>query len=168
MIISLIVAVDEGGGIGWQGRLPWHLSDDLRKFKSLTMGHHLIVGRKTFVSIGRPLPGRNIIVITRQTLAGAVDGSLSYAPSLEAALALAACRGESEAFIGGGAQIYALALPLAQRIYRTRIHVSLPADVFFPPFDETAWIVRESVEYTASEKNQFSFTWQWLEKIQQP
>ena len=126
MIVSLIAALDEAGGIGKDGGLPWRLSADLRRFKALTMGHHLIVGRKTYVSIGRPLPGRTLIVLTRDPTFAA-PGCL-LAASLEQALALAGRRGESEAFIGGGGEIFAQAMPLAGRLYLTHVHTLAACD----------------------------------------
>lgn len=162
MLISLIVALDQNRGIGKDNRIPWRLSADLKNFKTLTMGHHLIVGRKTAESIGRPLPGRAGVLITRTvpfTLAG-----WDTVHSLEEALTLARHRGETEAFIGGGAEIYAQSLPLADRIYLTRVHATVPADTFFPVFDETAWTLLETWDHPVDEKNEFAFTYQVLAK----
>ena len=165
MLISLIVATDEEWGIGKDGRVPWHLSADLRRFKALTMGHHLILGRKTWESIGRPLAGRVIVIVTR---------SRRYQPencpvcavvhSLEAALELARQAGDEEAFIGGGGEIYAQALRLADRIYLTRVHTTAGCDVFFPPFDLEAWVEVEREELDADERNEHGFIYQVLEK----
>lgn len=137
MIVSIIVAMDEGRGIGIGNRLPWHLSTDLKRFKALTMGHHVILGRKTFESIGRPLPGRNMIIVTRQ---------LDYHPvgylvarSLEEALELAAARGEEEAFVIGGGEIFAEALKIADKLYLTLVHTRASADTFFPRLDPQEW-----------------------------
>jgi dihydrofolate reductase len=137
MIISLIVAMDERGGIGLNNRVPWHIPADLKRFKALTMGHHLVVGRKTYESIGRALPGRTMIIITRSVDYRA-EGCLVVS-SLPGALRLAKERGETEAFIGGGGSIYAQALPQADRIYLTRVHTEVEADVFFPQWDEKDW-----------------------------
>ena len=137
MIISLIVAMDQQGGIGYQNRIPWHIPADLKRFKALTMEHHLIIGRKTYESIGRALPGRTMIVITRSKNYHA-EGCLVVS-SLSQALRLAEERGETEAFIGGGGTIYAQALPYADRIYLTRVHIQVEADVFFPAWDENDW-----------------------------
>lgn len=164
MLISLIAAMDQNRGIGKDNQLPWRLSADLKQFKTLTMGHHLIVGRKTAESIGRPLPGRKGVLITRApayTLPG-----WETVHSLEAALSLARQRGETEAFIGGGACIFALALPLAHRIYLTRVQAAVAADTFFPEFDEGAWDVIASWTHPADEKNQFPFTYQVLVRQQ--
>jgi len=162
VLVSLIVAMDENGGIGIENRLPWRLTADMQRFKALTMGHHLVVGRKTFASIGRPLPGRKLIVVSRRLAAAPGEESLSYVGSLEEALKLAAQRGEQETFIGGGAQLYAQALACADRIYLTRVHANRPADVFFPSFDLSAWSVRETFDYPADEKNQYPSTYQAL------
>jgi len=148
--------MDELGGIGKDNRLPWHLSSDLKRFKQLTLGHHLIMGRKTFETIGRPLPGRISIVITRDPQYQA-EGCL-VAPSLKEALDLARKPGETEAFIAGGGEIFTLALPLADRIYLTRVHAQVDADVIFPPFSIQGWRQIESIEHAADEKNDYSST----------
>jgi dihydrofolate reductase len=134
-IVSLIVARAANGVIGDQGRLPWHIPSELKHFKAVTMGHPVIMGRKTWESIGRPLPGRRSIVITRQkayTAAGAlVVGSLDEA--------IAACTGEDEIFVIGGEQIYRAALPIAQRMYITVIERDFAGDTFFPAYDHHEW-----------------------------
>ncbi len=162
MIVSLIVAMERSGGIGRDGRVPWHLPADLKLFKQLTLGHHLIVGRVTYESIGKPLPGRQMVVVSRQPDYDAPG--CEVVGSLEAALELARGRGEEEAFIGGGAQVYRLALPLAGRISLTRLHADIPADTFFPPYDEGEWVVRQSREYAADEQNGIAFTFSVLER----
>ena len=162
MIISLLVALDEHNGIGKDNRLPWHLSADLKRFKALTMGHHVIMGRKTYESIGRPLPGRVMVIVTRNPEYQA-DGCL-IAYSLEEALDIARQAGESEAFVIGGGQIFAQALPLADRIYLTRVHTVAEADVFFPEFDERDWSIQDVSEVPADEKNQFASTFIVLAK----
>ncbi len=151
MIVSLIVAMDEGRGIGIDGHLGWHLSADLKRFKSITMGHHLIMGRKTYDSIGRPLPGRTMIVVTRNPEFQA-EGCL-IAHSLGEALELARQAGESEVFIIGGGEIFAQALGLAERMYLTQVHATTEADVFFPEFDRDDWIEIKSEEQQAGERN---------------
>jgi dihydrofolate reductase len=130
--VSLIVAMDRQRVIGHQGRLPWHLPEDLKRFKSLTMGHAMIMGRKTHESIGRLLPGRRSIIVTRQrdyTVPGAL-----VVHSIEEALK--ACAGEDEVFVIGGAEIYAQALACADRIHLTELHDSVPGDTWFPPLPE--------------------------------
>jgi dihydrofolate reductase len=166
MIISLLVAMDEKGGIGKDNGLPWHLSADLKRFKALTMGHHLIMGRKTYESIGRSLPGRVMVIITRNP-EYQVEGCL-IAHSLEEALRIVEQREESEAFIIGGGQIFAQALPLADRIYLTRVHTVSQADVFFPPFDPQEWSIQAKSELPADHKNQFSSTYLLLSKGSAP
>ena len=162
MIISLLVAMDEKRGIGKDGKLPWRLSSDLKRFRELTMGHHIIVGRKTFESIGKPLPGRRTIVVTRNPNY-TVEGCL-VAGSVESALKLAKERGESEAFIIGGADIYAQALEVADRIYLTEVHAEVDADTFFPEFDRSAWTERECTYQPTDEKNQHACTFRLLER----
>lgn len=156
MLISLIVAMDEKGGIGKDNRLPWHLSDDLKRFKTITMGHHIIMGRKTYESIGKPLPGRTNIVITRNPDYEA-EGCI-VVHSLEGALDIARGRGEDEAFITGGREIFAQALESANRIYLTRVHAEVPADVYFPDFDKGEWFEVDSHYHPADEVNDYPFT----------
>lgn len=163
MRVSIIVAVAENGVIGRDNDLPWHLSADLRRFKRLTMGHHLLMGRKTFDSIGRPLPGRHMVVISR----GRPDlpDEILLAPSLERALAIAEQAGETEAFVAGGSQIYQLALPLADRLYLTRVHRNFPGDVRFPKFDESRWHLVDQEIHEADESTPFGFTFATLDRI---
>ncbi len=166
MIVSLLVAMDERGGIGLHNRLPWHLSADLKRFKELTLGHHVIMGRKTYESIGRNLPGRIMLVLTRDKDFKA-EGAL-VAGSLPSALDLAARAGEDEAFIIGGGQVFAQALPLADRIYLTRVHATLDADVFVPAFDEHLWRQTCLSTHQADEKNDYPYSFYILEKIKVP
>jgi dihydrofolate reductase len=154
MTVSIIVAAADNGVIGHKNELPWRLSTDLRRFKRLTMGHHLIMGRKTFDTVGRPLPGRTIVVISR-SLERAPDGIL-LARSLDQALHLAA--GDDEVFIAGGGEIYRLALPLADRIYLTRVHANPEGDTWFPEVDETAWHLQSRQDHEADNKNQYRFS----------
>ena len=154
MIISIIVAMGSNRAIGYQNTLPWRLSEDLKRFKQLTMGHHLLMGRKTYQSIGRPLPGRTSIVITRQKDFQA-EGCL-IAHSLDEAIALSEDRSETEAFVIGGAEIYSLALPQADRIYLTFVEANPQADAFFPEFNEVEWEIIEEQNFPADEKNTFA------------
>ncbi len=156
MIVSIIAAMDTRRGIGVDGALPWRLSADLQRFKRLTMGHHLILGRKTYESIGRPLPGRQMVVITRQTGFAALGVQVVH--SLDEALEVARRADEDEAFIGGGGQIYRQALPYTDRMYLTLVHAAVEADVFFPPYDPGAWDVLEEAHYEPDEKNAFPTT----------
>jgi len=161
VIISLIVAMDEKRGIGIEGKLPWHLPADLRHFKSLTMGHHIIMGRKTYESIGRPLPGRIMVVITRNP-AYQAEGCL-IAHSLEAAIEKARKSGEDEAFIIGGGQIFAEAIELADRIYLTLVHTFTNTDVFFPEMAPDHWEEIEAEEHHVDNKNLFPLTFKILQ-----
>lgn len=156
MIISLIVAMDEKRGIGVNERLPWHLSSDLRRFKSITMGHHIIIGRKTYETIGKPLPGRINIVVTHNQ-GYAPEGCL-VAHSIDEALAIPQEKSESEVFVIGGSELYAQLLPIADRIYLTVVHADVPADIFFPKFNEDEWSVKQLSYHPADEKNQYPFT----------
>lgn len=159
MRVSLIVALDENSAIGRHGTLPWRLSTDLRRFKKLTMGHHLLMGRRTWESIGHPLPGRTNVVITRQPDYTA-QGCL-VVHSLQAALELAAQAGETEAFVIGGGEIFQTALPHAHRIYLTRVHTHTEdADVYFPSIDLTSWHLNQEDPIPADGKNEYATTFQ--------
>ncbi|MFQ5670327.1 MAG: dihydrofolate reductase [Acidobacteriota bacterium] len=141
MTLSLIAAVSRNGIIGRGGSLPWRLPADLARFKRLTLGHHLIMGRKTFESIGRPLPGRTILVVSRRTgyAPAGVQVVSSPAEAMEQAV------GDPEPFVAGGAQIFEQMLPECGRLYLTRIHQTFQGDVSFPSYDPSAWteILRE-------------------------
>lgn len=133
--VSILVAYDRNRAIGHGNRLPWRLPEDLKRFKTLTMGHHIVMGRKTYESIGKPLPGRTNVVITRE-LGYLAEGSI-VVDSLERALEIA--RDDSEIFIIGGAQIFVQMLPFADRIYATEIDAAFDADTYFPEFDKALW-----------------------------
>ena len=133
--LNLIVAVARNGVIGRGGALPWHLSEDLRHFKRTTLGHPIVMGRRTWESIGRPLPGRRSIVLTRNPRWSAPG--CERAESLAQALAM--CEGAAEVFVIGGAALFAEALPLAQRVFLTEIDADFEGDTFFPPIDRSAW-----------------------------
>ena len=160
MQVSLIVAMTERGVIGRDGQLPWHLSADLRRFKRITMGHSIVMGRKTYESIGRPLPGRTSIVISRQQ-DFRCDG-VKVAPSLDEALRLAT--GE-EVFIIGGAEIYQLALPLARRIHLTRVRANIDGDVFFPKIDWSQWQLHEETRHEVDEKNPYPYSFEVYDRV---
>ncbi|MBS1811398.1 MAG: dihydrofolate reductase [Acidobacteria bacterium] len=164
MFISIIVAMGRNRAIGFQNTLPWRLSADLQRFKQLTMGHHMIMGRKTYESIGRPLPGRTSIIITRQSDFQA-EGCL-IAHSFDAAVELARTRGEQEAFVIGGAEIYAQALPMTDRLYLTLVEVVPEADAFFPALDESEWERSEETFVAADEKNQYDSRFVLLRRVQ--
>ena len=162
MTVSLIVAFSENGVIGFEGDMPWRLSADLKRFKRLTMGHPMIMGRNTYESIGRLLPGRTTIILTRNDqyqVPGAV-----LAKNLEQAMELASA--DQEIFVVGGGQVYQHALPLADRIYATRIHVELQGDTHFPDTNWEQWELVESTAHAADEKNQYPFTFEnYVRKI---
>ena len=162
MIVSLIAALDRRRGIGKDNQLPWRLPADLKRFRELTTGHHIITGRKTYESIGKPLPGRTTIIITRNHDYSAAGCFVTH--SLADALALARSRGEQEAFVIGGAEIYAQALPLADRLYLTLVEAEVEADAFFPTFDMSDWQMTESRDFAADEKNLLRQTFQILER----
>lgn len=133
-MISIIVAVARNGVIGDKNRLLWHIAEDLRHFKAITTGHPVVMGRKTYESLGRPLPNRTNVVVTRQRIG--IPGC-TVVHSLEEALTLFGP--DEEVFVIGGAQIYAEALPLADRFYLTRVERDYEGDTRFPAWDESAW-----------------------------
>ncbi len=146
-MISLVVACGRNNVIGSGGGIPWHVPADLKQFKSLTMGKPIIMGRKTYQSIGRPLPGRTNIVITRDP-EFAAEG-IQISDSLDAALEQAGALGDEIMIIGGG-EIYEAALPMAKRIYMTRIELEPEGDVFFPTIDGADWQTTVLEEHAAS------------------
>ena len=166
MILSIIAALDEQGGIGFENQMPWHLPGDLRRFKNLTMGHHLILGRKTYQSIGIPLPGRTMIVLSRDP-ATKLAGT-QVVSSLEAALEAARDAGENEAFVIGGGEIYQLALPLTERMYLTRVHTSSQSDVFFPAFDPANWLKICEQTFPEDQDHPFGYTFSFLIRETRP
>jgi len=151
--ICLIAAVAANGVIGSGGALPWRLPEDLKYFKRLTQGHTVIMGRKTWESIGRALPGRRNLVVTRQT--GYVAPEASVAPSLEAALE--ACAGEAAVYVIGGAELYRAALPLADQLLLTEIHRDFAGDTRFPKFDRTRWREEAREARVSSDGMRFDF-----------
>jgi len=151
--VYLVAAVAANGVIGAGGKLPWRLPEDLRHFKALTLGHPVIMGRRTWESLGRPLPGRENIVVTRT--AGYEAPGAHLAASLEAALAL--CAGESLAFVIGGSELYAAALPLADGLVLTEIRRDYDGDVRFPEFDRAAWRETQRKPQTSADGLRFDF-----------
>ncbi len=146
MSISLIVAVSTNNVIGDRGELPWHISADLRRFRELTTGKPIVMGRKTFASIGRPLPERQNIVVTRDPEFRAPGCDIVASP--DAAIELA---GDSaDVMVIGGSQIYAAFLPRARRIYLTRVHVQIEGDTFFAALDEADWSLVACEEHAAN------------------
>ena len=159
MIVSIIVAIAENNAIGKDNKLLWNLPTDLKHFKTITSGHTVIMGRKTFDSMGKPLPNRRNIVVTRKEDLLIMGAEVTN--TLEHALAL--CAHEDEVFIIGGAQIYAQALTLTDKIYLTVVHKNYDADTFFPELDHTEWTVVDSERHLPDEKNEVAFTFQTLE-----
>lgn len=154
MTLSIIAALADNNAIGRNNGLPWHLPTDLKRFKALTMGHHVIMGRKTYDSIGKPLPGRTNIVVTRGTvnpdgiaIARSIDEALAHVPA-------------GEVFIAGGGEIFQQTIHRADRMYLTRVHTEvLDADAFFPEFDDVSeWRLDDSEHFDADEKNEFPFS----------
>lgn len=136
MKVVLIAALSENGTIGDKGKIPWHISADLKRFKQVTMGHPVIMGRKTFESIGKPLPGRRNIVLTRDASRPLPDGVEQFT---DLRAALQTCSDETVFFIGG-AQVYREALPLADALFLTHVHKRVDGDTRFPEFDRSQWI----------------------------
>ena len=151
MTLALIVAVAENGVIGRDGGLPWRLSGDLRYFKAVTMGKPIIMGRKTFESIGRPLPGRPNLVVSR-TPGFSPEGVCVY-DSLEAAVAHAEELESGEVMVIGGAGLYEAALEIADRLYLTEVHAEVEGDVTFPAFDHVEWAETSREKHAAGEKD---------------
>jgi dihydrofolate reductase len=164
MRISIIAAIAENGVIGRQGQLPWRLSDDLRRFKHLTMGHTIIMGRRTWESIGRALPGRRTVVVTRQIGYRTADADVQIATSLDDALNAAATAGDDEAFIVGGAELYRESLSQANRLYLTRVRAAVEGDTSFPDIQWNNWHLVESEEHDANEKNEYAYRFETYDR----
>lgn len=160
MTLSIIVAAARNGVIGRNNTLPWHLPEDLRYFKRITMGKPVVMGRRTFESIGRPLPGRTNIVVTRQP-DYAFEG-LRVVSSLEQALALAEdiarADGADELMVIGGAEIYRAALPVAGRIYLTEVHADVEGDAFLPSIDWSVWREVSRQRFEADDQNPYPYS----------
>ena len=152
-MVSIIAAVASNGVIGRDNTLIWHLPADLKRFKKLTMGHHIVMGRKTYDSIGRSLPGRTTVLITRNRdlrIEGLVADSLE--------MALARCGEDTEIFITGGGEIYRQALPVTNRIYLTRIHRDFKGDTYFPALNMSEWESDKPEDHLADEKNPYDYS----------
>ena len=160
-MISIIVAVAKNGVIGDKNSLLWHISEDLRFFKRTTSGHPVIMGRKTYESLGRPLPNRENVVVSRT--ADSIEGC-TVARSLKEAVAMFPA--EEEVFIIGGAQIYALALDIADRFYLTRVEHEYEGDTSFPAWDESAWRLLSREEHERGEKYPYPFAFEVYERIE--
>lgn len=159
--LTLIVAAAENNAIGKDNKMPWHLPNDFKYFKKTTLNHSIVMGRKTFESIGRTLPERRNIVITRDLnykaedidVANGVDDVLSY------------CRDEREIFIIGGAEIYKQTLPFAEKVLLTRVHTTVEGDAFFPELAPNAWKLTSSETYLKDERHAFDYSFETYERI---
>ncbi|MEA5258240.1 dihydrofolate reductase [Arcicella aquatica] len=162
MKLSIIVAVAENGVIGHNNQLIWRLPEDLKMFKRLTTGHPVIMGRKTFESIGKPLPNRTSIIIT-QNPEFQVEGCITV-HSLEDAIEAASEIEDNEAFIIGGAEIYRLSLPFTDKIYLTEVHHVFEGDTFFPELDKNVWEEVSRIDHETDEKHLYRYSFLELEK----
>jgi dihydrofolate reductase len=159
-MIAIIVAASENNVIGREGELPWRLSDDLKRFKAVTMGKPIVMGRKTWESIGRPLPGRHNIVITRQT--GFEAAGCDVVSSIAEAIAVA---GDAvEIMVIGGSEIYALFLPQVQRVYLTRVHAEIEGDAVFPPLGDE-WRLVSDEAHAADASNEYDVSFRIYERV---
>ncbi|MFR9504199.1 MAG: dihydrofolate reductase [Rikenellaceae bacterium] len=159
-MVSIIVAIANDSLIGNNNELLWHITEDMRYFRKVTSGHAVIMGRKTYDSIGRPLPKRHNIVITRQNIA--IEGC-SVAHSLKEALAIAG--EEDEVFIIGGAEIYSLSLPIANRLYITRVGGHFKGDTHFPEWDQTTWQLHHEEKFDRGEEFEHPFSFELYERL---
>lgn len=162
MTISFLVAAAENNVIGKDNKLPWHLPNDLKYFKNLTWGMPVVMGRKTFESFGKPLRGRRNIVITRNK--DWKNDDVEVAASVEEATKLAAQSDVKEIFIIGGGEIFKSALPIAHRMYITRIHHSFDGDAYFPEVNEQEWQLVKNNDCAADEKNAYAHSFQVWER----
>jgi dihydrofolate reductase len=160
-LVSFIVAASDNDTIGRDNALPWRLPDDLKRFKALTMGKPMLMGRKTFDSIGKPLPGRTSLVLTRSK-DWHHDGVITV-HSMEEAIARAA--NAPELAVIGGAEIYRLALPYAHRIHLTRVHTISDGDVKFPPINSREWREVERIEHPTDDRHAFAMTFITLDRV---
>lgn len=160
-MISHIFAMDQNRVIGKDNRLPWHLPADLAYFKKVTMGHAIMMGRKTFESIGRPLPGRENVVVTRNRSFRAEGCTVLH--SLEEVRQFAANRDDG-VFVIGGAELFQATLPVADRLYITKIEASFPGDTFYPAFDESQWQLVSYTKGIKDEKNPYDYAFMVYER----
>jgi len=163
MITSIIVAASENNVIGKDNRLPWHLPADLKYFKYTTWGLPIIMGRKTFESIGKPLPGRENIIITRNNDYKATGATV--VTSITDAIKMAESLDVKEMFIIGGAELFKSTMDLVQKIYLTRVHTVVDGDVFFPSLKNENWKMTSEIKMEPDEKNEFPLSFQVWEKL---
>ena len=159
-MLSIIVALSENNVVGKENKLPWKLSADLKRLKSLTMGHHIIMGRKTWESLLRPLPGRINVIITSDKNYKAEGGVVVH--SFKEALKFSS--NDDEIFIFGGGKIFKEAMPQVQKIYMTKVHSIIEGDTFFPFIDMNDWIETKREDFKADEKNQYDYSFVTLER----
>lgn len=164
MIISAIVAVAKGGVIGKDNDIPWYLPADLKYFKRTTLDHHIIMGRKCYQSIGKPLPKRTNIILTRNPFY--IVSNCLVAHSLEEALSLAKENGEKEAFIIGGGEIYKKAIPYLDKIYITDVDLDVEGDIFFPEINWENWEQIACEKHKPDEKNAYAYSFMVFERKQ--
>lgn len=157
--ITIVVAIASNNAIGKDNKLLWRLPNDLKHFKQITSGHTIIMGRKTYDSVGKPLPNRRNIVVTRQDIH--IEG-VEIASSIDAALAV--CADEPEVFIVGGAEIYRQSMSRVNRIYLTIVHRDFEADTFFPQLDEKEWKTVSREDFEADERNPIPYSFITLER----
>ena len=160
-MISIIVAMARNRVIGANGAIPWRLPEELKRFKSLTLGHHIVMGRKTWDSIGRLLPGRATVIVTRQPDFSVPGAKIAH--SLDEAIN--ACGGDSEIFVIGGAELYAQALPRAGRLYLTTVDADIAGDTLMPEIDLKAWREVSTTSYPADGRHRYPFRCAVYERV---
>lgn len=163
-IVSIVVAASTNNAIGVNGALPWHLPEDLKRFKSITLGNPIIMGRLTHESIGRPLPGRQNIVMTRQADYRASGCDVVGDPQQ----ALQAAAGAGRVMIIGGGQVYRQFLSLASEVYLTRVHTTVAGDAFFPPLHDAEWALDESEDFAADNRREHGFSFELYRRRDAP
>jgi dihydrofolate reductase len=161
MPLSIIVAVSENNAMGINNKLPWYLPADLKRLKQITMGHYLVMGRKTFESLGKPLPGRTTVIITRNKGYKA-EGCIVVSSLKEG---IEASKTDVEPFIFGGGEVFREALPLVNKIYLTVIHETFDADTFFPELNVNEWKESAREDFQPDEKNKYSYSFITLERV---
>ena len=166
MVLSFIVAVSDNNAIGRDNSLPWNLPEDLKFFKRTTMGKPVIMGRKTFESLGRPLPGRLNIVLSGSPGLVLPEGVLLY-NNVNAAIERLKSEGKDEGFIIGGGKVFDTTMPMADRLYITRVHCDVPdADTFFPNIDHTHWKLIWEEKHSADDAHKYAFDFQQYERLE--
>jgi dihydrofolate reductase len=164
MRLSIIAALSTNNVIGRSSDIPWRQSTDLKRLKAMTMGHHMILGRKTWDTLGKPLPGRTMVVITHQD--NFAPEGVIVVKSLEDAIQFVEQSGDEEPFIAGGAQIYEQSMHRADRMYLTRVHADVQGDTFFPDFDDVSeWRLIDSEHFEADDKNQYPYSFLTYERL---